>query len=459
MPTRRSLVAIAGSLTLCALLWTTARSQNPLPPILGAVLVGRDAYVLQPPEMIAGGNVIRHSVSSSGAFVLAVRRTPPRLPASLTEKSSPNTAEISLHLWDTAERKGAVLWRDTSTERVPVGLSLEGFFPNTNLALIRVSRGSDARPEGSRFFLVNAGKRTVREIASGPLDDRLILSRSQPRAAIFSETDRTMRIIREDGGISQSFPLAVPGWDGGFLFWFWHKDGKNLVGWYAGKDENDKPKKMAVLLDSDTGKRTPHDPRPNQPESEKDSSVPPPPIQIHTDKGEVKREDTQVNLTPLWLVGTGKDAEGRALLTANGSRPELLSRAALFYSAGALYAAPLQRIDRETYVAMRRQQWRMQAMTNAKQIGLGMMMYAQDYDGNFPSPDGNLKEVVNPYLKNDSLWNNPETGRFGFQAAYKQTTLSGFSSPSTTALGYLTGPGGRAVIYVDGHVKWEDENP
>lgn len=26
-----------------------------------------------------------------------------------------------------------------------------------------------------------------------------------------------------------------------------------------------------------------------------------------------------------------------------------------------------------------------------------------------------------------------------------------------TELGYVTGPGGRAVIYVDGHVKWVED--
>jgi hypothetical protein len=86
-----------------------------------------------------------------------------------------------------------------------------------------------------------------------------------------------------------------------------------------------------------------------------------------------------------------------------------------------------------------------------------MMMYCQDYDENFP-PSGEGKmiaEVVNPYLKNDSVFKDVSTGKFGFTPAYNMTALSSYNTPATTPLGYLTGPGGRVIIYVDGHVTWE----
>jgi prepilin-type processing-associated H-X9-DG protein len=35
--------------------------------------------------------------------------------------------------------------------------------------------------------------------------------------------------------------------------------------------------------------------------------------------------------------------------------------------------------------------------------------------------------------------------------------LSSFGKPSESILGSLKGPGGRAVIFVDGHVTWEGE--
>ena len=35
------------------------------------------------------------------------------------------------------------------------------------------------------------------------------------------------------------------------------------------------------------------------------------------------------------------------------------------------------------------------------------------------------------------------------------TNLSKIEKPSETALGYIPSPGGRALIFADGHVKWE----
>lgn len=456
MATRRVLLTIAGSLTLCTLLWTAARSQqNSLPPMLGAVLSGRDAYILQPPEMIVAGNVTQHEVSTNGAYVLATRQTPPRIAFPLPENPSASPVEISVSFWDTVERKGGVLWRGTSTEQVPVGLNIEGFLHDTNLAFLRVQRGRDepGRESQSQILLVNLAKRTVRELVTGSFGYGLILSQSNPRAALFSKEEKTMRIIRADGTISQNYSLSLPDSEDGFVFWTWQQDGKNLLGRYVIKDENQKPKRVMVLFNSDTGVLTPFTAKP---EYEKHIERPPMPILVRQEKGEVKRESTIIPLTPLWLVGTGTDTEGQALITPDGSRPEILPRAVLYFSDGSLYAAPLQHTNREAYIALRRQHWRIQAMTSAKQIGLGMMMYAQDYDENFPSPDSNLKDIVDPYLKNQSLWNNPETGKFGFQVAYKQTSLSAYQTPANTPLGYLNGPGGRAVIYIDGHVRWED---
>src|SRR5262245_31487456 len=59
-------------------------------------------------------------------------------------------------------------------------------------------------------------------------------------------------------------------------------------------------------------------------------------------------------------------------------------------------------------------------LSNLKQIGLGVMMYAQDYDEAYPSasatsavgvtswePEGsgrNIKELIVPYTKNLNIW-------------------------------------------------------
>jgi prepilin-type processing-associated H-X9-DG protein len=42
----------------------------------------------------------------------------------------------------------------------------------------------------------------------------------------------------------------------------------------------------------------------------------------------------------------------------------------------------------------------------------------------------------------------------GFVYTFKGGKLSDVDKPAETVLGYIEGPGGRAVAYLDGHVKW-----
>jgi hypothetical protein len=89
-------------------------------------------------------------------------------------------------------------------------------------------------------------------------------------------------------------------------------------------------------------------------------------------------------------------------------------------------------------------------LSNAKQLGLAALMYAQDYDEVLPTGDG-INGKLAPYLKNESLFD-------GFTYTFGGGSLSGIDKPAETELGFVTGPGGRAIIFIDGHVKWKPDN-
>jgi len=77
------------------------------------------------------------------------------------------------------------------------------------------------------------------------------------------------------------------------------------------------------------------------------------------------------------------------------------------------------------------------------------MMYAQDYDEVLPSGDG-LQDTILPYLKMADILK-------GFQFTYNgPSELGKIEKPNETVLGFISGPGGRAVLYADGHARWED---
>ncbi|WP_309715325.1 hypothetical protein [Armatimonas sp.] len=158
------------------------------------------------------------------------------------------------------------------------------------------------------------------------------------------------------------------------------------------------------------------------------------------------------NTNALWLEAIEPGPEkkfNRALVAAEADSQsvQLLNdlSAVLYTHDDALYAAPIASLDRVAFEKMMKQL----AISNAKQTGLALMMYAQDYDENFPHDPGNVKEAIFPYIKdNDTLAE--------FVYTYKgPLDLGKVEKPSETAMGYIPSPGGRAVVYADGHVKWE----
>jgi hypothetical protein len=89
---------------------------------------------------------------------------------------------------------------------------------------------------------------------------------------------------------------------------------------------------------------------------------------------------------------------------------------------------------------------RAEALSNAKQAALGLLMYSNDADDNLP-PFGGVVSIL-PYLKNQDILD-----------AFNYTPPPGLNTtqidnPAGTVIGYVDGPGGRAVAYVDGHAKW-----
>jgi hypothetical protein len=156
--------------------------------------------------------------------------------------------------------------------------------------------------------------------------------------------------------------------------------------------------------------------------------------------------------TALWLEASEPGPEKkftRALVAAEADSQsvELLRdlSAVLYTHDDALYAAPIASLDRVAFEKMMREL----AISNAKQTGLGLMMYAQDYDENFPHDPSNVKEAIYPYIKSNDVIAD-------FVYTYKgPLELSKIEKPAETAMGYIPSPGGRAVVYADGHVKWE----
>jgi prepilin-type processing-associated H-X9-DG protein len=118
--------------------------------------------------------------------------------------------------------------------------------------------------------------------------------------------------------------------------------------------------------------------------------------------------------------------------------------------------------------------------SNEKQIALGMIMYAQDYDGLFPLRD-QWQTGLTPYVPADNAFKCPAarewtTTAYAYNAKLNAAKTEAIALPESLVLLFETAqdkenangsvdillkPGrhnkGNNFAYADGHVKWSDD--
>lgn len=124
----------------------------------------------------------------------------------------------------------------------------------------------------------------------------------------------------------------------------------------------------------------------------------------------------------------------------------------LYYSdLGGLYRVSIKPIDIEELEKMLRAKEKLAAMQKAKMVGTGILIYSADYDDALPLGDGWDKSIF-PYLRDSNLTD-------GFQYMFNGGSLKDIKDPANTEMGRVETQYGSAVVYADGHVKWESQDP
>lgn len=92
------------------------------------------------------------------------------------------------------------------------------------------------------------------------------------------------------------------------------------------------------------------------------------------------------------------------------------------------------------------------AISDAKQIGLAILQYTQDNNENLPD-QADFHDEVWPYLKAEEPF-NPAGGQLALvYDPPSDLSFAHIQDPATTEMGYVAVPGGRVVLFADGHVK------
>ncbi|MBI1333991.1 MAG: hypothetical protein GC165_14050 [Armatimonadetes bacterium] len=118
----------------------------------------------------------------------------------------------------------------------------------------------------------------------------------------------------------------------------------------------------------------------------------------------------------------------------------------VYQDAGALLVRDIQPIDTDTAKKLYNDALKLAAISKAKQVALGLIMCAADNDDVLPGLQG-WEAKVDPYLKDQDMMKD-------FNYTFHGGDMNSLEDPAGTELGFVLAPGGRAVAYTDGHVKW-----
>jgi hypothetical protein len=126
-----------------------------------------------------------------------------------------------------------------------------------------------------------------------------------------------------------------------------------------------------------------------------------------------------------------------------------------------------------------REESRRLAIANAKVINSALMMYVRDNRGSLPPMDGlaadsplmanaMARQALTAYIQDTSVFEpvSPLARASGgsrngsaFEYTFRGAQIGSLpdDARSKLELGFVSGPGGHAVIYADGHVKWRTD--
>lgn len=424
------------------------------------VAVGDKAYLVAPGELAAAGQVTAAKWSNSGNYILAVQRIQPMTRNLLNAflkagpTAQPPAPQTNLILCDARTGKAQKVW---SAHAGP-GASLEvQWFAGSDAALATWMAQAPPQPGGQPtmrrgILLVDAANGKARTLLEGDDAgfDQVELSPFAPLAVVVSDqgvpgpgvpTAKTY-LAKPDGSL-KLIPRPAEGLQG--LSPTWSATGDLLLrGYVKPSDGTRKLQSRWFRVNPQTLQSTAIS-NPKLAEPVATAGL----MSVVSANSDVKRDDTTAKVSLLWLEAKAGGPGSRGLLCADGQWGSVSpkSDAVMWCARGALWLAPMLEISKAQLEEMRNAARRTMLMSNGKQVALSVLMYCQDYDEQLPGPDG-LQAKLEPYAKNSAIFE-------GLVYTFPGGKLADVQRPAETLMGYIPGAGGRAEIFMDGHVKWK----
>ncbi|MEP6755972.1 MAG: hypothetical protein ABJA67_10765 [Chthonomonadales bacterium] len=473
---RESIYSVAGVIAIVTTLvvFVAHAQQGRLQPVPRVVTNDEKAFLLLPPELIAAPVITHVDPSGDGKYVLVQRMQMKLNPASLTPEGlqaldkAPPPIEQQIILWDSKSKESRVVWRGNADVHVSDLGWLKGSSVamgivtqmsrenpadvtsrmNIHYSLLRVSAASD---KAQQIPLQMEDEGTSFALIPSPVESITFLHKFYAMATPEGVTmNHAISLIKSDG--RTVMPLSLDGLPKLHMITF-DSVGSPVVWAIEPRVPGLKISKKYYLVDTRNASLKPY---PGEFKDFQEITRPRNVLQrerltLKTESTIAKLQETTQRVNMLWLEGVAASESPRTLVASDVGSSQFMpgGDGIVFEASGALWFAPMARMTLEQFKEMRENAQRQVALSNGKQLALGLIMYAQDYDEMLPSPDG-VNTKVAPYIQNAELFNS-------FTYSYAGGPLKDIQNPVETELGYVTGPGGRAIMYVDGHVKWRKD--
>jgi hypothetical protein len=153
-----------------------------------------------------------------------------------------------------------------------------------------------------------------------------------------------------------------------------------------------------------------------------------------------------------WWLKSTTPSEQTAVLVSEHATHALLPTGEKFVAYvvnGTVFTRQILEMDLRQFREARLAALRTEALSKAKQAALAALMYSADYNNTLPPGLDPMKDLL-PYVKNASVLE-------GFEMVFGGGSMLEVVDHANTVLGYIQTDYGRAVAYLDGHVKWENK--
>lgn len=152
------------------------------------------------------------------------------------------------------------------------------------------------------------------------------------------------------------------------------------------------------------------------------------------------RQSTDKDRTSSLIPPLAKLAEGDTRVELSRTQDFVI-----YKDAGALLLREIKPMDVKLAIKLGEENLKKELLNRAKQIGTAFIIFASDNDEIMPGLEG-WEPKLKSYVKNEEILK-------GFNYTFRGGNAN-VDNANTTEMGFIPGPGGRVVVYMDSSAKW-----